>query len=107
MSLHADAIQEIEALCPDAAVVEADGLTYIHLPRLVLPDETAVEALLCLSGRDGYSTRLFLSRKVAAKGANWSVHRILDKAWNTWSWNNVPATLRPIEVLMSHLDGLR
>jgi hypothetical protein len=73
----------------------------------MLPDGGIVEALLCLAGRDGYPTRLFLSRQVVGKGANWSVHRILDKAWHTWSWKDVPADLRPLEILTSHLDGLR
>lgn len=107
MSIGADALEEIAALCSSAAVMEEGGLTYVHLPRIVLPDGEDAEALLCLSGRDGYPTRLFLSRRVAGKGNNWSVHRILDKVWHTWSWRDVPADLRPIEVLMSHLGALR
>jgi hypothetical protein len=107
MSLTADALDEILALCPRASVIEEGGLAYIHLPVLILPDGDAAEALLCLSGRDGYPTRLFLSRPVSGKGNNWSVHRILDKAWHTWSWKDVPACLRPIDILMSHLDALR
>jgi hypothetical protein len=107
MSVAADALEEIAALCSGASVMEEGGLTYLHLPRIVLPDGADAEALLCLSGRDGYQTRLFLSRQVSGKGSNWSVHRILDKAWHTWSWRDVPADLRPIEVLMSHLGALR
>lgn len=107
MSLPPDGLEEILALCRDASVLEDAGLTYIHLPALVLPDGGQAEGLLCLSGRDGYATRLFLSRAVNGKGNNWSAHRILDKPWHTWSWKDVPGNLRPIEVLMSHLAALR
>lgn len=107
MSIASESLDEILALCPRASLVNDAGLVYIHLPELILPDGAKAEALLCLSGRDGYPTRLFLSRPVHGKGSNWSVHRILDKAWHTWSWTNVPATLRPIEILMSHLAALR
>ena len=107
MTVTGEALDEILALCGDASVIEEGGLRYIHFPVLVLPDGAPAEALLCLSGRDGYPTRLFLSRRVGGKGNNWSVHRILDKAWHTWSWRDVPASLRPIEILMSHLHALR
>jgi hypothetical protein len=103
----ADALDEILALDPRASVIEEGGLTYIYLPVLILPDGAPAEALLCLAGRDGYPTRLFLSRLVSGKGNNWSLHRILDKAWHTWSWKDVPPNLRPIDILMSHLDALR
>lgn len=107
MSITADALEELAAVCANATVMEEGGLTYIYLPRIVLPDGGEAEALLCLSGRDGYPTRLFLSRQVNGKGNNWSVHRIFDKAWHTWSWRDVVADLRPIEVLSSHLAALR
>ncbi len=107
MIVAVDALEEIASVFAGARVVEEGGCTYVHLPRLNLPDGGDAEALLCLSGRDGYPTRLFLSRAVAGKGNNWSVHRILDKPWHTWSWNNVPADLRPIEILMSHVGALR
>jgi hypothetical protein len=87
--------------------MEEQGLVYVYIPVLALPDGQAAEALLCLSGRDGYPTRLFLSRPVTGKGANWSVHRILDKPWHTWSWKDVPADLPPLQILTSHLDALR
>jgi hypothetical protein len=107
VSVSTEALDEIVALSSGAALMSEGGLTYIHLPVLIMPDGGNAEALLCLSGRDGYPTRLFLSRQVSGRGANWSVHRILDKAWHTWSWRDVPSDLRPIEVLMSHLDALR
>jgi hypothetical protein len=32
---------------------------------------------------------------------------VLGKTWYTWSWNQVPAGLRPAEMLAEHLRGLR
>jgi hypothetical protein len=88
-------------------VIEEGGLTYIHLPQLTLPGCTIVEALLCMSARDGYPTRLLLSQKVEGKGGNWTVHSILDRPWHCWSWKDVSADQRPIEILAGHLMALR
>lgn len=107
MSLASDGLEDVRVLCSAVSVHEEGDLHYLLLPSLVLPDGSCADGLLCLSGRDGYSTRLFLSRQVSGKGNNWSLHRILDKIWHTWSWNGVPADLPPIEILMSHLDALR
>lgn len=86
------------------------GQSYIYLPRLSLPagcQPPQVEGLLCPHGRDGYATRLFLAQPVSGRGQNWTVHRILDRTWHTWSWNNVGAQLRPAEILAEHLRALR
>jgi len=63
------------------------------------------EALLCIGSRDGYPTRLFLSSPVPGKGANWSVHNILGRAWHTISWNYVEYNGRPADVLANHLKA--
>lgn len=107
MGVGAGEIKELHAVSKGAKVVEVGGTTYVHLPTLALPDGRIVEALLCLTVSNGYSTRLFLSEPVPSKGSNWTVHTILDKAWHTWSWNGVPSDIRPIEVLASHLAALR
>lgn len=107
MILAPEALEELQQLCADATVMAEGDLTYVHLPGLQIPHGQRGEALLCLSGRDGYPTRLFLSSPVPGRGNNWSTHRIFDKAWHTWSWNYVPADLRPIEILLAHLGALR
>ena len=107
MTVAPESLQELEAVSKDAKTMEVGGCTYIHLPMLTLPSGRVVEALLRLGGNDGYSSRLFLSEPVSGKGANWSVHHILDKTWHTWSWKDVPPDIRPIEVLASHLAALR
>jgi hypothetical protein len=60
-----------------------------------------------MPGPDGYTTRLFLSSPFVHKGQNWTVHRILDKTWHTFSYNNVPPDLRLIEILANHLKVLQ
>lgn len=102
-----DGLDEIRSLCADAQYVSEGSNTFVHIPSLNLGNGKIVEGLLCLSARDGYTTRLFLSQPVAGKGANWTTHRILDKTWHTWSWNHVLADQRPIEILANHLRALR
>lgn len=102
-------LEELQLVCEGAKEIREGGQVYIHLPALKLPDGCnlkEVEALLCLSPHGSYPTRLFLAQP-AGRGANPSTHCILGRTWHTWSWNHVPNSLRPIEVLAEHLRGLR
>jgi hypothetical protein len=102
------AMKELRAICPGAQEMIEAGIAYIHLPQLTLPCAPGVvEGLLCIQQHGGYTTRLFLSQQVPQKGSNWSVHQILGRTWHTWSWNNVPATLRPAEILIGHMRAFR
>jgi hypothetical protein len=105
------ALAEVRVLCPGAHRMREGEVDYIYLPALHLPpgcDPGEVDALLRPGpGPDGYTTRLFLGQPFPPKGQNWTVHRILDKTWHTFSFNNVPATLRLIEILANHLRVLR
>jgi len=38
---------------------------------------------------------------------NWTCHQIFGRSWYTWSWNNVPANLRPAEILAGHLRAFQ
>lgn len=100
-------LNEVKKLfCNDASIMVETGLTYIHIPSLTLPPgntPATAEALVCLSSRDGYTTRLFFSQPVTAKGQNWSVHSILGKAWHTCSWNNVVFIDSATNVIAQHL----
>lgn len=103
-------LQELSGLCGEVRELSEGGKVYIYLPRLILPKGCVpheVEGLLCIQEHSGYATRLFLSRAVAGRGANWSMHRIVDRNWHTWSWNNVSAQLRPAAILAEHLRALR
>jgi len=102
-------LSELQFVCEGAREMCEGVQVYIHLPALKLPDGCnlkEVEALLCVSPHSGYPTRLFLAQP-AGRGANPSTHCILGRTWHTWSWNNVPNTLRPVEILVEHLRGLR
>ena len=108
--IPAEKMEELQAICPDAQEMSEGGLTYVYLPGLRLPGgSTPAEAdgLLCVQGREGYPTRLFLSQQVVGKGNNWNSFRILDKTWFACSWNNVSATLRPAQILAEHLRAFR
>lgn len=104
-------LSELQAVCPGTESMAEGATTYIYLPGLHLPPgcvPSVVDALLRPGpGPDGYTTRLFLSAPFPQKGQNWTVHRILDKPWHTYSFNNVPADLRLIEILANHLNVLR
>ena len=102
-------LSELQFVCEGAREICEGVQVYIHLAALKLPDGCnlkEVEALLCVSPHSGYPTRLFLAQP-AGRGANPSTHCILGRTWHTWSWNNVPNTLRPVEILVEHLRGLR
>jgi len=112
MTLSDEALAELCTVCPGAVPMDEGGITYIYLPSLKLPtgrSPSEVQGLLRpqAAGIDGYSTRLYLSAQFPERGKNWTQHRILDKSWYTFSFNNVPATLRPIEILANHLRELR
>lgn len=103
-------LDELRAVFGDVTEKAEGGVDFVVLPRLVLPEGCApreMKALLCLGQHGGYTTRLFLQQAVAGRGANWSSHVVLGSPWWTWSWNQVPANLRPAEILAEHLRGLR
>lgn len=104
-----DPLDEIRAFSPGARYLEEGGLRYIDLPQLAVLSggvTKTVDGLLCLDKHGGYTTRLFLSEPFPGKGNNWAPHVIFGKRWHTWSWNNVPANLRPAQILADHLRGL-
>jgi hypothetical protein len=106
----AEHLQELRELFGEVRELTEDERNYIYLPRLILPRgcvPAEVEGLLCIQEHSGYATRLFLSQQVSGRGANWSMHRIVDRTWHTWSWNNVSAQLRPAAILAEHLRALR
>jgi hypothetical protein len=86
------------------------GQRYVHLPLLRLPDgcnPAATAALICMDTRDGYPTRLFFAQPIASRTSlNWRpTTAIAGKQWYSFSWNNVPSSTRPVEVLIGHLTA--
>lgn len=103
-------LDELRAAFGEVTEKTEGGVDLVFFPRLVLPEGCApreMQALLCLGQHGGYTTRLFLQQAVPGRGANWSSHVVLGRPWWTWSWNLVPASLRPAEILAEHLRGLR
>ena len=102
--------EELSSLYPGARIIPEGGQEYIFLPNLTLPkgcQPTVVDALLCPGSRDGYATRLFLSAPVVGKGNNWNQHHIANRTWHTWSWRDVSADQRLIQILLGHLDAFK
>lgn len=105
-------LEELQSLCPDAKQVTECGTDYVLLPSLKLPEGCnpgVVDCLLSLGARDGYANRLFFAKVVASHQArNWNGQniRILERNWFAYSWR-VPGGLRPIEILIAHLQALR
>jgi hypothetical protein len=103
-------LEELKQACGDVSVATEGGVDFVFIPRLVLPEGCTpheTPALLCTGQHGGYTTRLFLPTIIPGKGANWTRHVVLGKAWHTWSWNQIPASFRPAEILAEHLRGLR
>ena len=110
MTVAADQLQELSDLCGELRELTEGGRAYIYLPRLKLPRgcvPAEVEGLLCIQEHSGYPTRLFLSQPVSGRGANWSIHHIVGRAWHSWSWNYVSAQMRLAAILAEHLRALR
>ena len=112
MQLPADQLQELKELCPGVQHAEEGGKNYFLLPQLCLPDGTSpavVDALLCISERDGYQSRLFFPKQIASgKTQNWNATSvpILGGTWFAYSWKTGTG-LRPVQMVAEHLLAFR
>jgi hypothetical protein len=106
-----DELEELRAVCSSARALTDGPLNLVHLSNLNLEANGQLieipEALLCLSGHQGYLTRLYLSQVVPKNGLNWQTETILGRSWNTWSWQGIPQSHRPAQILAQHLRALR
>lgn len=106
-------LDELQKICGGARVMSEGGIDYILLPDLKITTnqgEYELDALLCPTQHpSGYMTRLFLDKPLhgSGKSQNWTPHRILERNWHCWSWQNVPATQTPAQILAAHLGALR
>lgn len=105
--MAAEHLQELAELCGGAQEMQEGGKTYVLLSKVQLAGGLESTALLCPQEHTGYSTRLFLPQPVPGRGANWTMHYIMGRNWYCWSWQGVPASLRPAEILAAHLRPLR
>ena len=104
-------LEELRDICPGATPVTDGPLQLVHLPNLTVKSDgrqiQLAAALLCLSEHQGYSTRLYLSQPFPHKAQNWTVQTIAGRVWHSWSWQGVPGTHRPAQILAQHLKALR
>jgi hypothetical protein len=110
MTVEVIGLDELQKVYPAAQLMSDGGITYIYLPELkfVSGQETQVlQALLCPELHSGYSTRLFLEKPLNTKCANWTQHTILNRAWHTWSWNNIAANQPALSILANHMRALK
>ena len=110
MSIKEEEFAKFLSFYPKATVSQEAGSSYIFLPEITsifAGEKRTLSALLCPMKHGGYSTRLFLSEPIPARGQNWTQHYILGQTLHTPSFNNVPETLPLIQILMSHLRHLK
>lgn len=110
MSVTPEQLHPMSSICESAELFSESAQEYVFLRKLrirVGTENYVVDALLSPTSHTGYTTRLFLSQAFPNKGANWSVHQILGRAWHTWSWQGVPTDIPLIQMLLSHLDALK
>ena len=103
-------ITGLRTICAQPEQVSEGGATYVFLPsiKVMVAGMTRIlDALLCPGPHNGYTSRVFLSAPVPERGANWSQWQILGRTWHTWSWQNVPANLPWIQIVLEHLRALR
>jgi hypothetical protein len=102
----------LRSLCSDAKQAQEGELRYVLLPSLKLPEgctPAELDCLLCVDPRDGYQARLFFPQVVTTREQrNWHMQnaRILERNWCAFSWQ-IPASLRPMEMLLTLLRALR
>lgn len=108
-----DGLDGLRAIFPKATVMREGGIDYIFLPCITVQTNLgnhSLDALLCPTAHPtGYMTRLFLAMPLPGCGQsnNWGQFRILERDWHSWSWQNVPATLSPAQILAAHLRALQ
>lgn len=106
----AGALSSLRAICSEPVEMMEGGARYILLPQLkfiAADSQRVLDGLLCPGPHNGYTSRLFLSAPIPERGANWSQWQILGRTWHTWSWQNVPAELPLIQLILEHLRALR
>jgi hypothetical protein len=111
--IETEGLNGLRAICPKAVVMRESGIDYVFLPNITFrtsQGDQALDALLCPAPHPtGYMTRLFLARPLPGCGQsnNWTQIRILERDWHSWSWQNVPSTLAPAQILAAHLRALQ
>ena len=109
-----DEIEEMKMLFGPLQQGQEGGATFILISRLALPSgctPSHVDALLCPTLRDGYTSRLFFAQRVqkpTVPAPNWNgAARILERDWHAFSWRVSAQPMRLAQLVAEHLRGLR
>lgn len=111
MVLPDDQVGELKRLSRIVQQFVEAGCTYLLL-HLSLPNgctPASTDALLCLTPRDGYPSRLFFAERIqSAASLNWNATgvRIGERNWHAYSWK-VNENLRLAQLVAAHLRALR
>ena len=109
-------LRPLLAVVPGAKVFMDGPEVFVHLPalRLQVGDKAYVlDALLAPNGANGYTSRLYLSQRIAereqivGKPANWTERVIAGRVWHVWSWQGVPSALPLLDMLGAHMVALK
>jgi len=111
--LPQDQIDELKGMYSGLGLIEEAGVQYILIQRLVLPQGCGpgvVDALLCPTARDGYSSRLFFAQMITCpKPLNWNANgiRIGEANWHAFSYKIGASASRLAQMVSSHLTALQ
>lgn len=112
MSFPDEQVAELRALYPGLQQATEAGVLYFLIPGLALPagcSEASADALLCPTQRDGYESRLFLSKQITCKTTrNWNASniRVLERNWFAVSWKT-RGGLRLAQMVSAHIEAFR
>src|ERR1043166_6557785 len=102
-----DEVAELACLFPNVMRAQEAGSTFFLLPSLTVitvNGEVIADGLLCPTDRDGYPSRLFLSKPISGgrgNNLNASNVRILERNWFAVSWR-IRAGLRLAQMVAAH-----
>lgn len=114
--LDEERLRPLLAVVPGAKAFTDGPEVFVHLPGLRLQVGEAahlLDGLLAPNGANGYSSRLYLSQRIAereqiaGKPANWTERVIAGRVWNVWSWQGVPSSLPLLDMLGAHMVALK
>ena len=106
-------IRALKRICERAEEGSEGGVRVAVLPDLAIAVAGAKkpvirDAVLWPEARDGYPSRLFLSEQIERPGLNWNkTFNMLGRAWQSWSWKDVPNDAPLTEMLTNHLRAFR
>jgi hypothetical protein len=114
MGLDHGQIEELKGCYPNLKLLEEGGVEFVFISPLPLPPGCtpgSVDGLLCPSLRDSYTSRLFLSARVAhgGQGQNWNANGVVigGRKWWAVSWRTNQDKLTLLGMVIAHLQAFK